>query len=339
MSETITSRARVRALRGGNVESVHRIAAAVVDETGGLLLSLGDPELMTYYRSAAKPLQVIPLLEAGGETAFDFTSAELAVMAASHNGEKVHTDTVFSILSKIGLGEQNLFCGPHDPINEAANAALRAEGRSPTRVHNNCSGKHAGMLALCVLEGWPTEGYERPDHPLQRRIFEVIAEATRQEVSMVPHGVDGCGVPTFYCALRRMAGAYARLCAWSKTDGNRGDAVRRLFRAIREEPVLLDGTGGFGTDLVLATGGRMIGKVGAEGLFCIAVPQEGLGIAVKVEDGSRRATYPAVVELLKEMKLLARKEVDALAAHHRPVVLNRQQTEVGRIEPEVRLCR
>jgi L-asparaginase II len=326
-------------MRSGNVESVHRISAVVVDKSGDILTSLGNPNIKTYYRSAAKPLQAIPLLEAEGDTAFALNSAELSVMAASHNGEKVHTATVFSILSKIGLEERHLFCGPHDPINENESAALRLEGKVPTRIHNNCSGKHSGMLALSVLEGWPQDGYERADHPVQQRIFRIISEATAQEVSSIVHGIDGCGVPTFYLPLRRMAMSYGRFSAWSKANGRRGKAVRRLIRAIREEPVLLDGTGGFGTDLVIVTRGRLIGKVGAEGLFCITVPDEGLGIAVKVEDGNRRAIYPATVELLKALHLLGRREVEALSVHHTPVVTNHQGTTVGRLEPEVLLPR
>ncbi len=326
---------RVWVLRNDRVESVHRISAAVVDGSGDLAFSTGDPQLRTYFRSSAKLLQAIPFIESAGDEVFGLTPGEVAVIASSHNGEKMHTDAVYSILSKIGLKEEDLFCGPHEPINPAAAEALRAAGRKPTSVHNNCSGKHAGILALCVLNGWPVKGYQLAGHRAQERIFGVIAEATDQRVSSIEYGTDGCGIPTFYLSITQMALAYSRLMAWAKQGGERGRAVEKIIGAIREEPLMLDGTGGFSTDLAKATSGRIIGKVGAEGLFCIGVPREGLGIAIKVEDGNRRATSAAAVETLKALGLLAEGELESLSRHHRPVIANHQGAIVGNLSPEI----
>ncbi len=321
------------------MESLHRVSVAVVDDKGDLILSAGDTGIRTYFRSSAKLLQAIPLLEAGGRKAFGFTAREVAVMAASHDGEKIHTETVFSILSKIGLEEKQLFCGPHEPYHLPASIELRNEGRIPTSVHNNCSGKHSGMLAMCVLKGWEVDGYQKADHPVQKRIFDVVAEAVSQAPSEMEYGVDGCGVPTFYLSVHQMALAYSRLAIWSKTEDNRGNAVNELLEAVREAPVMIEGTGGFCSELIRATGGRIIGKVGGEGIFCITVPDDGLGIALKVEDGNRRAISPAVVELLKTMKLVGSDEVDRLAPYHTPTITNHQGDEVGRITPEMVLDR
>jgi L-asparaginase II len=329
------SRCEVAVSRSGKVESVHRVSFAVVDEAGKLLLSAGESGMRTFFRSSAKPLQALPLLEAGGEQAFGLDSAEIAVTSASHDGEKVHIDTVGSILSKIGLEERYLFCGPHDPYSIQAARALAREGKEPARLHNNCSGKHSGMLAMCVLNGWQVEGYQLPDHPVQRHIFDVVAQAVDQPASALEYGTDGCGVPTFYLSILQMAVAYGSLSRWSKTEGGRGDAVRRLFRAIRERPVLLEGSTGFSSALSSATDGRVVGKVGGEGLFCIVVPQEGLGAAIKVHDGNRRATSPAAVELLRTLGVIRERELLALSAHHSPTLVNHQGMEIGRLCPQI----
>jgi L-asparaginase II len=325
--------------RSERIESIHRVSVAVVDLKGDIIMSAGDPQLHTYFRSSAKPLQVIPLLEAGGAEAFGFDSRELAVMSASHDGEEIHTDAVLSILSKIGLEEHHLFCGPHDPYFIPAGKALSRAGKAPTSAHNNCSGKHSGMLALSVLNGWPVEGYQLPEHQVQKRIFEVISGATDIPVSSIEYGIDGCGIPTFYLSVYQMAVAYSRFADWAKENGKRGDAVRKLIRAIREEPVMLEGTTGFSSALAAATDARVIGKVGGEGLFCIAVPEEGIGLALKVEDGNRRATSPAAVELLRTMKLISGKELECLSDHHSPVLYNHQGTEIGKLKSEIILER
>ncbi len=331
----MSSTCQVIVPRSEKVESIHRVSLSVVGANGEMVLSAGNPNLRTYFRSSAKPLQALPLLEAGGEEKFGFTSPELAVMSASHDGERIHTDTVRSILSKIGLVEENLYCGPHDPYHVPSSIALRREGREPTRFHNNCSGKHSGMLALAVLEGWPIEGYHLAEHPVQRRVFEVVSEALEQPASSLEYGTDGCGIPTFHLSVRQMAFAFSRFARWARSEGDRGDAVRRLIRAIAEAPVLVEGTTGFSSDLVAVTGGRIIGKVGGEGLYCMSIPDEGLGLALKVEDGNRRATSPAAVELLRVMNLITDRELRALTHHHSTPIINHQGTEIGRLKPEI----
>jgi L-asparaginase II len=323
--------------RSGNVESVHRISVAVVNERGELIRSTGDPHIRTYFRSSAKPLQVIPLLEAGGAEAFGFTSAELSVMSASHDGEIIHVETVRSILSKIGLEEMHLFCGPHEPYHVPTNIALRKAGKDPCNLHNNCSGKHAGMLSMAVLKGWPVEGYQLPDHPVQQEVFKVISEAACLPVPSIIYGTDGCGIPTFHMTLFEMAKAYGKLSAWWKEESSKGHAVKKLMRAIAEEPVLLEGTTGFSSAIVAATQGKVFGKVGGEGMYCMAVPGAGIGIVLKVEDGNRRASSPAAVEILRIMQLITDRELEALSDYHRPVIRNHQGTQIGRLTPELHL--
>lgn len=331
----------VEVWRGGLVEARHRGHVAVVDAGGDLIAAAGDPEHVTFMRSVAKPFQAMAVVAAGAADRFGFGAPELAVMCASHNGEAGHLETVRGMLARLGLGEDALGCGAHPPGYEPARQALVRAGRTPSPLHNNCSGKHAGLLALALHRGWPAAGYTAPDHPLQEELLRAVAAAAGMAPGGIRLGIDGCSLPTFALPLSRMATAYAALADPRRRAGDlvpaEVAALDRLRRAMAAHPWLVAGTGRFDTDLAAATGGRLVGKVGAEGVYCVAVPQRGWGMAFKVEDGNQRALFPAVVAALRELGLLAPAEVEALAAHARPVVRNHRGDAVGEIRATLRL--
>ena len=322
--------------RGGRVESVHRGAVAVVDRAGRVRYAAGDPGLPLYLRSACKPLQALPLVEGGGVERFGLTGAELAVICASHAAEPVHLDAVRSILSKIGLDPSALRCGPHVPHDPATAAALVRAGRAPEPIHNNCSGKHAGMLASCRLYEWPTETYLEPAHPLQRRIAAIIGEFCANGDAL-PEATDGCGVPTFYATVGRLAHAFARLADPGDLAAPRAAAVRRIGGAMAAHPVMVSGTGRLATSLMEVLGDRLFCKGGAEGGFGIALHSRGFGIAVKIDDGNARAMGPILVDVLRQLGAAGPAEVAVLAAHARPDLRNTRGEVVGAIRPLVRL--
>ena len=223
----------VEVVRGGRVESRHRVDACVVDATGATILAVGPVDVPVYPRSAVKPFQALPLVESGVADAFGVSDEELALACASHGGEPMHVERVAAWLARLGLQESDLACGPHPPLNAAA-AAMLAEGRRPTRLHNNCSGKHTGMLAACLHQGWPTAGYARPDHPLQRAIARELADLAGLSELAAP-GTDGCSLPAFAMPLRALALAAARLATVARP------ALGRVGRAMRAHPVNTNG--------------------------------------------------------------------------------------------------
>lgn len=324
----------VRVYRGSLVESAHRGHAAVVTSQGKLAAYLGDPGQMIYARSSAKPLQAIPVVESGAADRFGLTPSEVALICASHGGEERHVAGVRSMLSKIGHGEVCLQCGPHEPLHADSARSLRAAGQPPLRVHNNCSGKHAGMLALAAHLGVSSEGYLQPEHPVQRRMLETIAGMTGLGAADIPLGVDGCGVPVYALPLMRLACAYARLAGGGSLPPERAEACRRIVAALAGHPFELAGTDRFDTALIEATSGRVIGKMGAEGVYGAVDTASGDGMAVKIEDGSKRALHPTVVELMRQCGWITAEERGKLARFHAPSVTNWRGDEVGRIEAE-----
>src|SRR5881398_2554778 len=202
---------RVEQLRGGVVEAIHDVHVAVVDSTGGIVARTGDPELVTFWRSAAKPFQALPLVEDGAAERFGLTSQELALACASHSSEPGQVAHVRELLGKVGCSERDLLCGPHPPLSEKVAQDYQTRGLRLTAVYSNCSGKHAGMLALARHHGWPTEFYTRPEHPVQQRLLSDVAEWSGVERSRIGTATDGCGVVCYAMPLRRMALAYARL--------------------------------------------------------------------------------------------------------------------------------
>lgn len=343
MSEA-TEATGVRLWRGGEVESLHSVAASVVDGDGREVARHGDPARRAYLRSSAKPIQLLPLVEEGVVERYSLTEAELAVMAASHNAEPAHLDAVRSILDKAGLREEDLRCGAHEPMGPSAAQALRESGGRPTAIHNNCSGKHAGMLAVCRAMGWPLGSYLEAGHPLQRRILATLAELAATDAGEIGVAVDGCGAPTFSLTVTAMARAWAALAAADARRGSdRERAIGRILDAMVSHPDLVAGTGRLDTDLLRVAGSRVIAKTGAEGVFCAALRADGpllaQGLALKVVDGGKRAQDVALLALLAGLGLADAGGGSTLAAYARPVVRNRSGEVVGRIDARLPLER
>ena len=326
----------VRLWRGQEIESLHQVHAALAAGDGAVLARVGDPRRRAFLRSAAKPIQLLPLVEDGLVERFGLTTAEIAVMAASHSGEPIHVEAVRSILAKADLDPEDLQCGVHEPFHGASAEALRRAGEKPSPLHNNCSGKHAGMLAVCRALDWPIATYRDPEHPLQRRILALVADFAGVDPATVGIAVDGCGAPTFALPLEGMALAFARL---AQADVRRGDdrarAVGLVLDAMTAHPEYVAGTGRICTDLMKRVGSRLVVKTGAEGVFVAALRGQGRGLALKVADGAKRAQDPALIALLADLGVLDAAALTALEPHSGRPFVNRAGVEVGRIDAEL----
>lgn len=325
----------VEVTRGGRLESEHRGAIAVVDATGQLIAYVGDVELVSYLRSSAKPFQLLPLIDSGAADRFGFTDRELAVIAASHSGEPQHVAAVQSILNKIGLPETALQCGVHPPFNAAAAQALSA-GQAPSAIHNNCSGKHACMLAQAIDRGLTTHDYLEPDHPIQITIRQTFTDLSGVAFDEVDVGVDGCSVPCFALPLKSAALAFAKL-ANAQTP-----ALARIRRVMTEYPEMIGGEGRLDTDLMRAAKGRVISKGGAEGYHGFGVlpdaDRPALGIAIKIADGDgKRGGAPVVIEVLKQLGVLNAEALLALKSYHMWTLTNHRGIDVGEVRPNFSL--
>jgi L-asparaginase II len=310
----------VQATRGNMVEIVHRGALAVVDSTGRTIAQAGDPNWVVCMRSSAKPFQLLPLVESGAAERLGFGARELAVMAASHSGSDAHVETVGGILARLGLDEGALLCGTHPPIDRQAAEALVRAGKEPRPLHHNCSGKHAGMLAFAVSQGWPIEDYTDPAHPAQARILQTLSAMADWPVQQIEVGIDGCSLPVFGLPLRQAALAYARLADPRDLPEPRRGACRRIVAAMMAYPDMVAGRGRFDTALMRAGGGRIVAKGGAQGYQGVGVLPEaapggrGVGLALKIEDGNgQRGTPPATLEALRQLGILDGLEASALA--------------------------
>ncbi len=284
--------------RGELVESVHRGRFTFCDPEGFELEARGDPEAYVYLRSSAKPFQALPLVLSGAADAFGLTDEELAVACASHNAEEPHLAAVRSILEKAGLEESDLQSGPHPPMYGPAAAELVRSGEEPRPIHSNCSGKHAGMLAVCAHEGYETLSYREPGHPLQRRILGLIAEICSLQEDEILVAGDNCGVPAFALPLRSFATGLARIATTEELPDHLAGAALRIRDAMRTHPFMVAGTGRFDTELMEQT--RLLVKGGAEAVLAVGNP-EGWGMALKISDGSHRAVRPAALAALDHM--------------------------------------
>lgn len=324
----------LRVTRGPLTESIHHGHIVAIRWDGSLVHHLGNPELVTFVRSTAKLIQAIPVITSGAADHFHLNDAEIALCCASHNGERVHTDTALSILQKIGRVPEDLQCGAHAPYHKPTADAMGKKGIDPTALHNNCSGKHSAMLALAAHLGVSHEHYMEPEHPVQQLMLQAVSSMTGVAAAEIPLGVDGCGVPVFGLALSRLALAYARLGKPERLPAVIAEASARIIRALRRCPEMLAGSDRFDTQLISVTKGRILGKMGAEGVFAVTVPDEGLALVLKVEDGAQRALYPVVTEALSQLCLLSAEENRALAAFHRPVLRNWKGTIIGELVPD-----
>ncbi len=319
--------------RGEIVESRHRVHAVVMDADGELHASVGDPDRVTFFRSSAKPLQAIPLVDEGVLDRFGITDEELALCCASHNSEPVHLEGARSILRKVDRTEEDLACGPHTPIQEEVAESILRRGETLTAIHNNCSGKHAGMIALAVAMGWPTDRYHESGHPLQERMLAEVSRWTGVAEEEIGQGLDGCGVVTFALPLSGMARAFSGLAARVGQES----AASRVVSAMTRYPYLVAGMKRLCTTLMSQTEGRVFAKTGAEGLYCAGIPERGLGVAVKVEDGARRASDVALLHVLDEVGALTSDDAAALEKLIRPPITNTREEDSGEIRADFQL--
>jgi L-asparaginase II len=327
-----------RVSRGGQTESIHCGTIAVVDRQGTLLDQVGDPNAVTFMRSCAKPMQVLPLIESGAADRFGFTPAEIACMCCSLNAEDFQVQAVLRILNRIGRSEDDLQCGAHPPLHAPTAKQLEEEGKMPRPVHNNCAGKHAAMLALGVFHGWPTETYCRPDHPVQQMILKTISQMTEVPRAEIKIGIDGCGVPALALPLRNWAFAYAKMATAGRSDGKTpapsGIALQRLMKAVLNHPEMIAGDQRMCTDIMRAAPGKVFAKSGAEGSYGLSLTGHGLGIGIKIADGHPRALHPTVVEVLRHYGVLSEKALHALRSYGPHITLQNARKEVvGSIEP------
>ena len=318
----------VEVTRGDMVESRHRAAFAVADAQGRVVASAGDIERPVYARSAIKPLQAIPLVESGAAEAFGLSDAEIALACASHRGEPRHVETVTAWLARIGCALEDLECGAHPPYHAASHRALVAAGEEPGAVHNNCSGKHAGFLTLARHLNAPTAGYIGIEHPVQQRVLGLLEVMTGLDLGAAPRGIDGCGIPVIGISLGNLALAMARLADPHDQPEARQAACARIRGAIAAEPFMVSGTEGFATRVMAKTRGRALIKGGAEGFYCGALPELGLGIALKVDDGAGRAAEVVMAGLLARFGIGEAEH--ELRAHP---LRNHAGTEVGGLRP------
>lgn len=297
----------------------------------------GDPEAATFLRSATKPFQCLPLVLAGGAERFGLEPADLALICASHGGTPAHAARAADLLARGGFSEKDLLCGAHWPLDEDAARRLREAGETPTALHNNCSGKHAGMLLACRMLDLPAADYIAADHPWQRRILGHVTDFFGQSIDFA---VDGCSVPTYRVPLAAAARAYACLAdpEAAGLEAGTAAAVSRIVRAMTGVPEMVAGPGRFTTRLMEVTGGRVLGKEGAEGFYGLAVRGPvALGIALKIADGGERCRDGVVLDVLRQLGSLSGAEFEELAALHHKPLYNHRGIEVGEVRPEVDL--
>jgi L-asparaginase II len=329
----------VEVRRGGITESRHRGHIVAIEPNGNVIASLGSPHNVTFLRSSAKPFQALPLLTTGAAERFGFTDEEVALACASHNGEPIHTKLAASMLEKIGLGPDALKCGVHEPYSPEAAAVLRAHNELPNVLHNNCSGKHVGMLAVALQLGAPIENYESAENPVQVAIGRAVSQLTDVPVEDISVGIDGCAAPIFGVSVRAMALGYARLVSPPhEFDQATREACKRIVRVMMAYPQLIGGTSErLDTEIMRAAPGRIVSKVGAEGVYTAGVlPSErwpnGLGLAIKIEDGEdKRARPTVVIESLRQLGVLIGDSLDAVARYAFFPVQNRRGDVTGEI--------
>lgn len=329
----MTNPVLVEVLRGTLVESVHRGAIVVVDGDGKQVFAMGDTQQAVFPRSAVKAIQALPFVETGAADAYGFGDRELALACSSHSGEMGHTELANAMLTKAGLGADALECGAHWPSNQAAMIALARSGASPSALHNNCSGKHSAFVCTCRHLGISHQGYVRPEHRFQEMIRETMEAVTGAPHNEDNRGTDGCSIPVFAVPLHNLALGFARMVTGNGVGAVRANAARRLMSACMAEPFLVAGTDRADTELMQAAPGRIFVKVGAEGVFCAAVPELGLGIALKCDDGAGRAAEVMIAAVLARLLADDRALAGSLDKAARPVLKNWNGIEVASLRP------
>ena len=321
----------VEVMRGAIVESRHRGTVAVVDDAGRTVLALGAVDHPVYPRSAVKALQALPLIESGAADRFGLGDDEIALACASHAGSPAHVAAATSMLAKAGREPQTLECGAHWPNGVEDARALAASGKSPSALHNNCSGKHAGFVCVACARGVDPTGYVRPEHPVQREIRTVFEEMTGRAIDARTCGTDGCSIPTYPMAPLALAAAFARFGTGAGLGAARARAAQRIRRAVAAHPLMVSGRGRFDTVVMSRLGERLFCKIGAEGMYCAAMPELGLGVAIKIDDGAARAAEAAMGAVARRFLALSAEDDAALAQVFAPELRNWNGIRVGEV--------
>lgn len=335
----------VKVTRGALVESRHRGHIVAVEPDGRVIAFLGSPETVTFLRSSAKPHQAIPLITSGAADRFGFSEQEVALACASHSGEPIHEQIAASMLEKIGLPASALKCGIHDPFSVEVTRKLKASGQEPNVLQNNCSGKHAGMLALALHIGAPIDSYDKAENEVQRLMVETVSQFSGVPIEDIAVGVDGCGVPVFGVSLGAMARMYARLVSPPEDfDQKTREACQRIVKAMTAHPELIGGTvDRLDTEVMRSAPGLLISKVGAEGVYTVGILpnkrwRRGLGLALKIEDGDdHRARPTVVIESLRQLGVLHDDSLEAVARYAFFPVKNRRGDVVGEVTADFSL--
>ena len=323
----------VEVMRGARVESRHRGAGAAVDADGAVAFMVGEIDQPVFPRSAVKALQSLPLVESGAADALRLSEAEIALACASHSGASAHVETAAAMLAKAGLDVASLACGAHWPLGEDASRALARAGQTPSSLHNNCSGKHAGFLCLACASGWETHGYEQAAHPVQRAARAAIADVTGAALGEDVRATDGCSIPTYAVPLRALALGFARLATGVGLASSRAAAAKRIFAAVAANPAMVAGEGRFDTEVMRLFGPRVFVKTGAEGVYCAALPELGLGFALKADDGATRAAQAMIATLIRRFLPRDSEDRARLGPFAAPILRNWNGTAVGRLRP------
>ena len=337
----MSSEILAKAIRGDTVESIHRGHLIVVSGEGETLFALGNPETVTFWRSSAKSFQAVPFLKNGVAEAFGFSEKEIALACGSHSGEEIHVRTVAQMLDKINLSEADLRCGVHLPFDEKRAEEMIRSGEQPNQLHNNCSGKHAAMLALAKHTGADLQTYDSLENPVQQAILDCIAEFSDVPRDEIKIGIDGCAAPNFALPLRAMALSFARLVLPPKSfdDGTR-EACRRIVSAIVSHPEMIGGSGRLDTLIMQAAHGKIVSKIGAEGVYSAGILpspryKKGLGIAFKIEDGDdKRARAVVLIELLRQLDIF---DAETLKEFSPLAIENRRGDTVGSVEADFKV--
>ncbi len=319
--------------RGNAIESRHRGAVAVVEASGRVIASMGDAQRAVFPRSAIKFLQAIPFVESGAIDAFGLDDRHIALACASHNGEPIHVGLAQDWLERIECRHDDLECGATLPMHQATQFELMSEGRGPQRIHHNCSGKHLGFLSTCKHRGEQTGNYRLYNHSAQQRWFEVLESVSNTRVAQLPWGYDGCAIPTLAIPLQRIALAMARFGDVSRFEGERRTAVERIHAAVTSNPYMVAGKERLCTALMERLAPHILVKVGADGVYTAVIPEHGLGIALKIDDGNDSAARVALGAVLQSLGLLPSDEIKVLGEYLRPSVTNSRGEIIGRIEP------
>ncbi|MCX8131637.1 MAG: asparaginase [Clostridia bacterium] len=321
----------VEVTRSNLVESIHRGDVVIARSDGSILYSLGDQHRLTFLRSASKPIQAIAALEAGIVEKFGLDLWEVALMTASHSGEKQHIEVADSIMKKIGIDEEQLECGIHEPLGKEAAKELSAAGKEPSKLHCNCSGKHLGIIAAAIAKGLPVKNYSQVDHPIQKDVERVVSHFSSVEENKIIKGSDGCGITVYGIPLMNMALAYANLCDNGFMDGKYAKSQNYVQSSMTMYPEMVSGVGRIDYELMKNFGDRVIGKIGAEGVYCAGIIGKSIGIAIKIDDGNNRAAGPAILQVLLQLKVINSEEIERLKEFYNPDIVNHKGEKVGEI--------